>query len=148
MNTMTILWRHASVMTRTHRWPVAPILLHDQCPQAKCVSIHCGCDRPNCHRSAIYRCNGGESTDLSIPPGRGDRITQCSGWGRRQKSETGTVQGCGVRVPRVWILAQGRSPNFLKIPESESESCQKWGLLIGCTCLHNLTEHNEIMNSA
>jgi len=31
---------------------------------------------------------------------------------------------------------------------AESESCQKRGLRIGRTCFHNLTEYNEIMDSA
>jgi len=54
--------------------------------------------------------------------------------------------GCGV--PGVWILAQGRSQshNFLK--SRSQESCQKKGLRIGRTCFHNLTEYNEIMDSA
>jgi len=50
-------------------------------------------------------------------------------------------QGCGVGIPGVWIVAQGWS-------RSQSQSCQKRGLRIGRTCFSNLTEYNEIMDSA
>ena len=53
---------------------------------------------------------------------------------------TACDQGCGVGVygvkAEVGVI-------FFKIPESQSESCQKRGLRIGHTCFHNLTEYNK-----